>query len=385
MAEATIGGVPFSEAADAFKNKKLVPTKYWDEILGKAHGQAFMVAGVMQIDMLNDFKKAIEDIRSEGGTSNDFLKNFKEISAQYGWDFNGEPGWRSKLIFDTNMRTANASGRWQQIQRRQAALKKRDPNATLYMTYRVLDHGLNRRPLHQQWNEITLPVDHPWWDEHYPPNDFGCACSIRIRTQRDIDNGIATVTENPPKIIRTQRVNKRSGEVYPPTPEGIGVGWNHHHGKSTYFPTAANIVDDRLGKKVAEISLNSPLAKEFISGNLQGNMLVGYLPDGLPELIGANTARVFLSQDSAVKQSTKRSLSIDDYKRLPDVFSNGLVIKQAGQWLVFLHDDDSNKLWQATVKSTKDGNELYLASYRRANQQNIKQAKKKGTVVRDEL
>ncbi|AHJ98946.1 phage head morphogenesis protein [Hymenobacter swuensis] len=33
------------------------------------------------------------------------------------------------------------------------------------------------RPEHRAWDGITLPADHPWWQTHYPPNDWLCRCT----------------------------------------------------------------------------------------------------------------------------------------------------------------------------------------------------------------
>ena len=384
MPDVVVGRVPFNEAIDHFKNKKLVPTRYWDEMIGFQHAKAFTIAGATDIDMLNDFKKSIDDIRARGGTLADFRKDFDRIVAQYGWDYHGDRSWRTKLIFETNMRTSNATGRWAQIERRQAALKRRDPNATLYLQYRVLDHTANRRPLHQTWDGIILPVDHPWWSTHYPPNDYGCACSIRVLTQRALDKGNLKVTEDPPTGKLIERVNRRTGEIYPPTPEGIGVGWDHNHGRAAYMPSGANIVDARLGSKLAQITVDSDDFERFVKSKIEGQALVGFLPDGLKEAIEAKTSRIFLSHETMEKQRKRHSgLKVSDYKLLPKVLEKGLVIKDGSQTHIFIHI--GKKVYRASVKSTMKGEELYLISFTKIDQKEIRRMRKKGEVIREQL
>lgn len=46
------------------------------------------------------------------------------------------------------------------------------------------------RPLHKEWHGIVLPIDHPFWDKRYPPNDWGCRCSARRTSKPVNDNGI---------------------------------------------------------------------------------------------------------------------------------------------------------------------------------------------------
>lgn len=33
-------------------------------------------------------------------------------------------------------------------------------------------------PEHDCWDGLILPVEHPFWKTHFPPNDFGCGCSV---------------------------------------------------------------------------------------------------------------------------------------------------------------------------------------------------------------
>ncbi len=48
-----------------------------------------------------------------------------------------------------------------------------EPEALLQ--YRTVGDDLVR-PEHRKLNNITLPRDHPFWETHYPPNDWNCRC-----------------------------------------------------------------------------------------------------------------------------------------------------------------------------------------------------------------
>ena len=56
-------------------------------------------------------------------------------------------------------------------------------NADLYpnLEYRAVMDG-HTRPEHQAMNGMVAPIDDPVWDTWYPPNDWGCRCSV---TQTD--------------------------------------------------------------------------------------------------------------------------------------------------------------------------------------------------------
>jgi len=42
------------------------------------------------------------------------------------------------------------------------------------------------RTQHRRWHGIILPVNHSFWDTHFPPNDWGCRCKTR-RTDKPVD------------------------------------------------------------------------------------------------------------------------------------------------------------------------------------------------------
>lgn len=72
--------------------------------------------------------------------------------------------------YDTAQRTARAVGKWQQIERTKAAMP--------YLQYFTVGDG-RVRPDHREWEGIILPVDHPFWDTHFPPNAWNCRCVVR--------------------------------------------------------------------------------------------------------------------------------------------------------------------------------------------------------------
>lgn len=183
---------------------------------------------------------------------------------------------------------------------------------------------------------------------------------------------------------RTERINRNTGEIYPPTPEGIDVRFDHNHGRSNYFANAGNIVDDRLGTKVTQLNVDSDNLERLVTGQTRGVAAVGYLPDGLPELIQAQSSRVLLSDDTITKQLVKHpEIKVDDYRFLPELFRSGLVIQQSSQTLLFYHV--GNTIYRAAVKSTRDGRELFLVSLHKADQSAVNRARNNGNVVREEL
>jgi hypothetical protein len=173
-----------------------------------------MVAGAYKAEMLSDFREAVDKAIVQGTTLADFRKDFDRIVTKHGWSYNGSRGWRSEVIYSTNLRTSYAAGRWAQLT---------DPEFRRVMPYLVYRHGDSRvpRPLHLSWDGTTLPADDPWWNTHYVPNGWGCKCKVFGATKSEYEAALrAGKGEAPPSPI-----DPRTGE-----PIGIDKGWGYNVG-----------------------------------------------------------------------------------------------------------------------------------------------------------
>ncbi len=161
--------------------------------------------------------KAIE----EGQTLQQFREAFDRIVAGHGWSYHGSRGWRSRVIFQTNLRTATAAGRWEQISR----VKDRRP----WLRYvAVMDE--RTRPLHAAWHNTVLSADDPWWDTHFPPNGWNCRCTVQALSDRDLKRYKLKVSETAPDSPLVTKAVKGKGTVM--VPEGIDPGFAYHPGKA---------------------------------------------------------------------------------------------------------------------------------------------------------
>jgi len=158
--------LPFDEAIAFFREKLNMPTATWKTLWKEQHARAFSVAGAMQDELLEDLRAAVDKGVADGMTLAGFRKDFDEIVQKFGWVYNGGKGWRTAVIFNTNLSVAYATGNYRQMM---------DPDvlkARPYLRY-VGSSATHPRPEHQAWANTILPADHPWWDTHYPPNGWG--------------------------------------------------------------------------------------------------------------------------------------------------------------------------------------------------------------------
>ncbi|MDA8170307.1 MAG: phage minor head protein [Nitrospiraceae bacterium] len=158
--------LPFDEAIKFFRQKINLSSKDWTEIWEAMHTRAFTVAGAMRDDLLHDLRDAIDKALAQGTTIEDFRQSFDQTVHKYGWDYKGARGWRTGVIFDTNLRTAYAAGHYQQMTQ---------PEVLRERPYWQYIGGLSEhpRPLHLEWSGTILRADDPWWNTHYPPNGWG--------------------------------------------------------------------------------------------------------------------------------------------------------------------------------------------------------------------
>lgn len=217
--------VKFQEAISFYRQKILIPTESWRDLQGLIHSKAFTVAGATEVQLLLDLYKDVEKAISDGETLSQFRKRFDTTVNKHGWSYNGRRGWRSQVIYQNNKNTARAAGRWKQQER----LAHKRP----YLLY--LTAGDSRvREDHARWNYILLPVEHPFWNTHYPPNDWNFRCKVVSVNERDIKRmGIKHTDPDSlgDHLTPLKTVDKETGEELSKLPD-IDLGWDYNPGKA---------------------------------------------------------------------------------------------------------------------------------------------------------
>lgn len=226
----------FQEQIDFFRKKLNLPTERWDDIWQGAHDRAFIVAGAQKADLLNDLRAAV-DKAIAGQSIGEFRKDFAAAVAKSGWTgWTGEGttagvAWRTRVIYQTNIASSYAAGRWQQLN---------DPELLAvrpFWRYVHNDSVVSPRPQHKAWGDsgLTLRHDHAFWLTHFPPNGWGCHC--RVTAVRGPKVGDST---EPPTGWDT--VEAKTG-----APPGIDKGWAYAPGANVDTPFQ-KLIDDKLIK-----------------------------------------------------------------------------------------------------------------------------------------
>ena len=219
--------LPFREQNEFLRRKLNLPTNGWTDVYGREHDYAFTVAGANRDDLVADFHQAVQRAIEGVTTLEQFRKDFDRIVAKYGWSYNGGRNWRSRVIYETNLRSSYMAGRYEQLM----AVGEERP----YWQYLHSDAVEFPREEHEAWNGMVLRWDDPWWQYHFPVNAWGCQCGVRALSSDDLVRMGKTGPDTAPAIVwETRTIGQRSpqGPRTVQVPQGIDPGFEHIPGRS---------------------------------------------------------------------------------------------------------------------------------------------------------
>ena len=400
--------IPFEEAVEALKRRgtNLFPSDHWATVWQEQHHAGFTVARSAGFDILKDIHTALMDAMEHGTTFADFKRTLIPTLQKKGWwgrtavpdPKTGEERTvqlgsvrRLETIFDVNMRVSFAQGRWEQ----QQELKDAFP----YLRYvGILDSKI--RPQHRRWHGTILPVDHPWWRTHYPPNGWKCRCDAVSVSEDDMQRYGWKASDAPADEGTVTWVNPATGEVMD-VPADIDPGWAYNPGDTDRAAQLGRVMLEKLATlpvslEAAAIMQAAPLLPdaELAPGGLAPEMVRRLVSDGFDEWaenptvplplavlsaddaasIGATIRIACLSPASYAKQKSHHpELTAADYALAMDAVEKGETYRQDEKNLAFVLNRPEGVV--VIVKATRIGDELYVTSLRRLSRNDEKRAR----------
>lgn len=395
---------PFATAPEEvtryFREKRSSPSFDWRDVAPQEHAFSWTVAKSMEHDILDDIRAAVDDAIVNRTTYQDFAARLTPILQEKGWwgrgiqtdPRDGQPRIvqlgsprRLRTIYWANTRTAHAAGEWERTDRNKRFLP--------YLLY-TLSRAERRRPEHEGWVGIVLPVDDPWWDTHYPPNGWGCQCGVRQISEREARRLGWTDGMEGPQIIMRPWKNRRSGETVM-VPLGIDPGWATNPGKARAANAAeflhgkiSGLSENRRRIAIADV-VASPALKALAEGRMPAGFAlpVAQLPAGAVEAFGARQSTVHLSADSVahiLHERVERGLTVEDFRSALLVLSAPAAIVRGDRGAILM-GIAAGQWWRAVTKPTRDGSEWWLVSFHRksdkAARDFIERARKAGKLM----
>lgn len=213
--------LPPERVVKYFQGKGYQITFDWHEMVEEAHDKAFTVAKVAKMDVLQTIRGEVDKIFTEGMTEQEFIKELKPRLKEMGWwgKANYEAGngekieytqgstHRLKTIYRTNLSTSYAAGAYEA----QVDNKESQP----YLMYTTAGDSQVRHE-HFLLDKTVKHIDDPFWRFFYPPNGWGCRCSvIAVSAAEAIAYGV--VIDLDPSQYRIVEeplgIDRRTGEV----------------------------------------------------------------------------------------------------------------------------------------------------------------------------
>ncbi len=349
---------------------ELRPSTRWHEMMHEDHATAFTVAKVAELDLLRTIRQSLDDTMRAGGTFESWKANVLPQLKKAGWwglvenaELTGtsEPvivnDRRLQTIFHTNVRMSQAAGAWAKVQRE----KDRFP----YLRYLSDHYRKHPRLNHKSWHGLILPVDHPWWQTHFPPNGWGCRCHYEQVSQARMDRMGWTVSEPPDDGPGT--LFHAAGRAEPiRVPAGIHPGFGYNPGIAHLRAIADKAL--RSVKEAADAGLigaarravreivDDPAFDQFLALP-EGAFPIAVLGDADRERMNARSNLIVLPTAIYRKQRGEMpaisrghpELTVADYRALPDIIADALVIAQDGDSkLIFF--SRQGRIYKAVVR-----------------------------------
>jgi len=263
------------EAVAFFQSKGLAPALQrfdWRDHWREEHARAFVVAKGMNDDVLNTIRSALSDALTEGQTLDQFRDGLTPKLQQFGWwgrQIERDPlmgelvdvqlGSRHRLrtIFDTNMRTSYAAGKWARIQRTKRAFP--------YLEYRQIQRETKRHD-HERYHGLIRPVDDPIWQVIFPPNGWFCGCSVRPMNRRMLEREGKTVSD-PVELEFEERLNARTG-VVESVPVGVHSGFDTNPG-AVWLDIDRRHRDSALDLPASHLGIDRSWTREIREGGIR--------------------------------------------------------------------------------------------------------------------
>ena len=242
--------LPPAEALDYLKGRGLITETWsWQDLWQEEHARQFTVSRLARLDILKTMQDNITASVAGDLTRRDWMRDMQTLLKREGWwgikeitdPQTGEilttkfDAARLKLIFDTNTRMAYAAGHWQQAW----AARESHP----YLRY-ITKRDERVRAAHQAWDNLTLPIEHPFWKTHFPPNGYRCRCRTTSVSRDEYDRLKAggRIKTDPPPVIERDFVNKRTGEITR-VPLGVDPGFAYNPGVTAAQQTQALVAE----------------------------------------------------------------------------------------------------------------------------------------------
>ena len=431
-----IGQTP-EQAVEFLRQKKMLAAKVFAKDLKEsALARAATIARLSSAEMTKDIYQSLETAMREGKPLHQWKKELVGEFERKGWlaghdkkiskgidgklladpktgEYFGTPR-RLNTIYRVNMQSAYSAARYQRL--------RDNVDNRPYWQYSAVGDA-RTRPAHLALSGKIYRYDDPFWTTFYPPNGFNCRCTVIALSDRDLARrGIDEVGDSSEFLVEATRPADKFGnkektvgfKLADGTVRIADKGFDYNVGRISYKPnldlypeklahqfakmemTGAEFRLDykRLEQQVSEMkrtlsSEGKKLTAEqmfAVRDNLTKNFkfAAGVLTEKSKALMKSNTATVWLSDDTLIKQFNSRDgqdFGVDTYSLFPELFNQPEIILQESDRFYFIKNF-KNKRLLAVVKNLTEFDEIFVLSAREINIKEVEKLKGKLAVIK---
>ena len=217
-------GLAPAKAIEYLDSKGLHVGWNWQDTLDEAHARSFTIAKMTQLDLLSDTRKAIMQAMADGAGFKGFEQTITPVMQAKGWwgykavvnpsgDAQlvklGTPR-RLATIYHTNRRSAVMSAKYVRM------MEAIDTHP--YWQY-IHHDSAHPRLNHVALHGVVYAADDPFWAHGFPPNGFGCKCTVKALTASRAEKaGIAKSDMR--SFTQDIGLNQSTAEIYQATRYG---------------------------------------------------------------------------------------------------------------------------------------------------------------------
>lgn len=417
-----IGQTP-EQAVEFLRQKKMLAAKVFTKDLKEsALARAATIARLSSAEMTKDIYQSLETAMREGKPLHQWKKELVGEFERKGWlaghdkkiskgidgklladpktgEYFGTPR-RLNTIYRVNMQAAYSAARYQRL--------RDNVDNRPYWQYSAVGDA-RTRPAHLALSGKIYRYDDPFWTTFYPPNGFNCRCTVIALSDRDLARrGIEEVGDSAEFLVEATRPADKFGnkektvgfKLADGTVRIADKGFDYNVGRMSYKPnldlypeklahqfakvemTGAEFRLDykRLEQQVSEMkrtlsSEGKKLTAEqmfAVRDNLTKNFkfAAGVLTEESKALMKSNTATVWLSDDTLIKQFNSRDgqdFGVEEYGLLPDILNQPFKVLEDERGISFYKEIDSVR-YLAVVKYLPQFNEIFLLSFRNVSE-----------------
>lgn len=364
---------------------ELQPTVRWSEMIHEQHAAAFTVAKVAKLDLLVAIQKSLDKVIREGGTFEQWKADILPELQRQGWwgvvqdravTGTDDPiivnDRRLRNIYRTNIRMSMAAGRWARFLDQQDIFP--------YIRYRSDHPRRHPRADHLSWHGLILPVGHPWWQTHFPPNGWGCNCKpeqVSDYTLRAKGWKVGPVPDAGP-----DKPFYPAGRDTPVmVPEGVEPGFGYNPGTAflrVIADKALASINDALtsgleaaARQILTELLTEPVLKQFLALP-SADFPIAIVTGAQARVLGGEAQIIRLLIDTTLKVKSER---VGDYAQIAKMVDAPTYVLRINPRHVALFEKRGDSSWyRLDIQVGEAGDDLYVLNYKPATADNIDEA-----------